>query len=85
MAGFEARMLGCGRGWDGLGEQWAKGERQTRKKRSSQDSWKTCTLGTPIPQICVVSVNHSVENRAMCMVNNARKLNIFLFPFISTR
>ena len=46
---------------------------KSRKKRSSQDSWKTCTLGTPIPQICVVSVNNSVENRFLCMVNTVRK------------
>ena len=43
------------------------------KKRSSQVSWEACSLGTPIPQICVVSVNKYVENWFRCMVNNARK------------
>jgi hypothetical protein len=43
------------------------------KKRSSQVTREACSLGTPIPQICVVSINEYVENFLRCMVNNARK------------
>jgi len=52
------------------------------KKRSSQVSWEACSLGTPIPQICVVSIYDFMENCSRSMVNNALKWKyIYLSTF----
>jgi hypothetical protein len=62
VTGLDAVMQGWTWGWaEGLERRTGvRGEQ--RKKRSSQASWKNMLPGNSFPQICVVSVNKSVEN-----------------------